>query len=104
MIIRDMTIEDVKYLKLPAEWMREKYIQGLSNTNDPAWLMEHEGRILCGFGAAKLWDGVFEIWFNLIRTENVISMLRILKKFIIKFSKVSILEIEQTVWSLENNF
>ena len=83
-----MTIEDVKYLKLPAEWMRQKYKEAFEFREDPAWMMEHEGRIICAFGAANLWGGVYEIWFNLIRIERPIQMIRVIRRHLAEYAGV----------------
>jgi len=83
MIIREMTLKDIDYFVLPLEWMRDKYKQSFKTTNDPAWIMEQEGRIICAFGAVFLWDGVCEIWFNAIRLENNFVMIRMLRRHLI---------------------
>ena len=60
--------------------MRVKYREAFQFRDDPSWMMEHEGRVICAFGAAKLWDGVYEVWFNLVSPEKTVRMLRQLKK------------------------
>lgn len=62
--------------------MREKYMIYVIEKNNPAWMIEHEGRRVCAFGAIILWQGVCELWFNLISYENTLSILRILRRSI----------------------
>jgi hypothetical protein len=77
-----MTTEDIPFLKLDAEWMRDRYYRYLEEELCPAFIMEDEGRLLCAFGAAFLWDSVCEVWFSLIRKEKTISMIRTMRRYI----------------------
>lgn len=82
MSIRDMTTEDIKYLNLKKEWMRQRFEIHIGNDYAPAWIIENNGKTLCAFGAIFEWDSVCEVWFNLINKKNTISMIRMLKRFV----------------------
>ena len=78
-----MTIEDTVFLKLDAEWMYERYRRYLECETGPAFILSDDANSpLCAFGCAVLWDGVAEAWFNLIRKENTITQIRIVKRCI----------------------
>ena len=74
-----MTIDDIQLLKLEADWMYDRYRMYLHAGTGPAWIMDDDGGPLCAFGAAFLWDGVCEVWFNLIKKDKIKSQLRIIK-------------------------
>lgn len=79
-MIRTMQLSDIKLLKLPEIWMEERYIEYLTNNTGPAWILEDDnGKPLAAWGAAILWDGVGEVWFNLIRHENIKFIVRTIK-------------------------
>lgn len=82
-----MTKEDIRFLKLDAEWMYERYERYLDCENNTAFAMEDEIGLLCAFGCAFLWDGVCETWFNLIRKEKTITQIRTIKRYIEEQSK-----------------
>jgi len=79
--VRNMTVSDIPSLKLSEEWMRDRYIPYLES-GSPSYIVENEGRPLCAFGCVLLWDGVCEVWYNLISREKTISQIRIIKKYL----------------------
>jgi len=87
MSVRKMTIADIAVLKLPEQWMRDRYEMYLDAGTGPAWIMEDNGRPLCAFGAAFLWDGVCEVWFNLIEKTNTIGQIRAAKRYLLEQGK-----------------
>lgn len=83
MTVREMTIDDIAYLKLQADWMYDRYILYLTAGTGPAWIqLDDNGEPLCAFGAAFLYDGVCEAWFNLIEKRHVISQVRTVQRFL----------------------
>ena len=82
MIVREMTVKDIPYLNLKEQWMKDNYAAYLENGTGPAWIIENDGKILCGFGAAFLWQGCCEVWFSLVRKEKTISIVRIIKEYL----------------------
>ena len=77
-----MTVEDIPYLKLEQESLREVFYDYFDQGRGPAWVLEDEdGRIAC-FGAAILWPGVCEVWFSLIRSDRNIVAIRSVKRFL----------------------
>jgi len=86
-VIRDMTLKDIELLNLPAEWMRDRYKMFLENEVGPGWVIEDEQGPLCAVGVAFLWDGVCEVWFNLIRKTKCIAVVRALNVLMYKVQK-----------------
>jgi hypothetical protein len=86
MIIKKMTIEDVSLLKFDQQWLYEKYRQLYeSGAMKVAWMLRDDnGNPLCAFGALFIWEGVCEVWFNLISKNNGLTQSRILKRYLEK--------------------
>jgi len=80
--IRKMTLDDIPLLNLSEDWMRGRYRMYLAAETGPSWVMEDNGGLLCAFGAAFLWSGVCEVYFNLIEKRHIISQLRTVKRFL----------------------
>jgi len=80
--IRPMTLDDIKYLVLPEEWMRERYIPYIEAQTGPAWILEDEGEKLCAFGASLMWSGVYEVWFNLIKKKRLLRQALTVKSYL----------------------
>jgi len=83
-----MTLDDIVHLKLPEEWMRERYIPYIEAQTGPAWVLEDEGKILCMFGASFYWKGVCEVWFNLIEKTKPITQVRTIRRYLEEQAKV----------------
>jgi len=78
-----MTIDDIRFLKLDAEWMRDRYISYLENETGPAFVITDDtGKPLCAYGSAFLWPGCCEVWFNLISRDKVLSTVKAFKRTI----------------------
>ena len=83
MNIRRMTIDDIERLNFDEQWKADNYVAYLKNEVGPAWVIESDsGELLCGFGAAFLWQGVCEVWFNLVKKEKTICVIRLVKRYL----------------------
>lgn len=81
-MIRKMTIDDIASLNFEADWMKDRYKLYLERETGPAWIMEDDKGPLCAFGAAFLWDGVCEVWFNLIRRERTVRQILAARRYL----------------------
>lgn len=87
MYVRQMKIEDIPLLKLKAKWMYDRYKDCFEREVGPAWIVENDGKSLCAFGALFEWEGACEVWFNLINKEHTISIIRLLKRYLVEKAK-----------------
>lgn len=88
MTIRKMTKDDIEFLDLPEEWMRERYVPFIESNPDNAFIIEDKGERVCAFGASKYWTGVYEVWFNLMKKTKTTELLLMVKKKIEEHVKV----------------
>lgn len=79
---RLFTIDDIDLLGLDTEFLRNKYVMYLKNEEGPAWLIENEDGPICAFGGVIMWEGVAEIWFNLINETDTFLAIRRIKRMI----------------------
>ncbi len=77
-----MTADDIPYLVLEQEWLREVYYDYFDQGRGPAWVLEDADGMIACFGASILWPGVCEVWFSLIRTDRNITVIRQSKRFL----------------------
>ena len=82
MIVRKMEIKDIPFLRLDADWMRDRYKNYIECEIGPSWVIEDNNKLICAFGIAFLWNGVGEVWYNLIERTKTISQIRIVKKYL----------------------
>jgi len=88
MNVRKMTIADIEYLNLEADWMKGRYESYLNAQTGPAWILEDESGPLCAFGAAFFWEGVAEVWFNLISRRKIFSQIKIARQYLDEQTKI----------------
>lgn len=77
-----MTTEDIPYLKLEQESLRDVFYDFFDQGRGPAWVLEDEDGMIACFGASILWDGVCEVWISIIRTDRTITVIRNVKRFL----------------------
>lgn len=79
---REMTPDDIPFLVLEHEWLRDVYYDYFDEGRGPAWILEDEYGIIACFGASILWPGVCEVWFSLVRTDKPVTVIRNSKRFL----------------------
>lgn len=99
MSVRPLATDDIKLLKLPEQWMVDRYKQYIEANVGPAWIVEDESGPLCAFGGAIYWNGMWcggianningvcEVWYILIDKRKVLSQMKEVKKYLIEQAK-----------------
>lgn len=89
---RPITVGDIDSLNLSEQWMRDRYRTYIEADVGPAWIVEDEKGVLCAFGAAVYWNGMWcggaegnvnglcEVWYILIDKRKILSQMKEIKK------------------------
>ena len=80
--VREMTTEDLRFVD--GEFEQRLYAGMLREKLGPAIVIEDEQGVVCMGGAVIIWPGVAELWFRLIRTSHLLSLMKELRRLLEK--------------------